>query len=144
MEYERTIEKRMERNVEKYVKKGVKILFFIVLGIGLALLVIYVLMRLWNWLMPELFGLPAIGYWEALGIFVLAKIFFGFGGGGSGKSGGKSKHKKKLAHKKCGLRRDFSEWQLYDEFWENEGEAAFKDYVNRKKDENGKGEHYQE
>ncbi len=27
--------------------------------------------------MPPLFGLKTIGYWQALGLFILAKIFFG-------------------------------------------------------------------
>ena len=32
---------------------------------------------LWNWLMPHLFNLPQITYWEALGILILSKILFG-------------------------------------------------------------------
>ncbi|HEU0199167.1 MAG TPA: hypothetical protein VFR86_01915 [Burkholderiaceae bacterium] len=34
-------------------------------------------MLLWNWLMPELFGWPAIGFWQALGLLVLSKILLG-------------------------------------------------------------------
>ncbi len=42
-----------------------------------------VVMALWNWLMPTLFGLKPIGFWQALGVFILSKILFGgFGGGG--------------------------------------------------------------
>ncbi len=37
----------------------------------------WVVMSLWNWLMPLVFGLKMIGYWEAFGILVLAKILFG-------------------------------------------------------------------
>lgn len=57
------------------------------IGIGIAcvvgaFLLGYVVMSLWNWLMPELFGLATITYWKAFGILVLAKILFGgFGGG---------------------------------------------------------------
>jgi hypothetical protein len=43
--------------------------------------------QLWNWLMPALFGLHSITFWQALGLLVLSKIFFsgfrgrsGFGG----------------------------------------------------------------
>lgn len=32
---------------------------------------------LWNWLMPELFGLPAISYLQALGLRVIASLLFG-------------------------------------------------------------------
>ena len=38
---------------------------------------------LWNWLIPDLFGLRAIGLWEALGLLALSRILFGgFGKGG--------------------------------------------------------------
>ncbi len=36
-----------------------------------------VVMLLWNWLMPALFGLVTISFWQALGIFILARILFG-------------------------------------------------------------------
>jgi len=48
--------------------------------VGLASLV----MCLWNWLMPELFGFPRIHFWQALGLFALCRLLFGsfrFGGG---------------------------------------------------------------
>ena len=32
---------------------------------------------LWNWLMPGIFGLPIITYWQAFGIVILAKMLFG-------------------------------------------------------------------
>ena len=34
-------------------------------------------MGLWNALMPSLFALRAITYWQALGLFLLSKILFG-------------------------------------------------------------------
>ncbi|MDR1877278.1 MAG: hypothetical protein LBQ84_06605 [Flavobacteriaceae bacterium] len=34
-------------------------------------------MLLWNWLMPAIFGLVAINFWQALGLFALARILFG-------------------------------------------------------------------
>ena len=36
-----------------------------------------VVMSLWNWLMPALFGWQAIGFWQALGLLVLSKILLG-------------------------------------------------------------------
>src|SRR5205823_14787762 len=36
-----------------------------------------VVMALWNWLLPGLFGWPAIGFWQAIGLLVLSKILFG-------------------------------------------------------------------
>jgi len=38
-------------------------------------------MYLWNALMPEIFGLPALNYWQAAGMVVLARILFGGLGG---------------------------------------------------------------
>jgi hypothetical protein len=42
-------------------------------------------MHLWNWLLPELFGWHTIGFWQALGLLLLSRILFGgFGGHGHG------------------------------------------------------------
>src|SRR5450631_349240 len=41
---------------------------------------------LWNWLMPSLFRVPAIGYWQAVGLLGLSWILFGgLRGPGSGR-----------------------------------------------------------
>jgi hypothetical protein len=56
-------------------------LVFIAVGGGVVLL-------LWNWLLPPLFGLPQITFWQALGILALCRILFGgFGGRGGARSG---------------------------------------------------------
>ena len=124
------IEKNMEKSVQFYVYKAFKILFFIILGLCIAFLVGYIVMRLWNWLMPDIFGLPEIDYWKAVGVLLLSKIIFGFGGGNS-----HSKHKKtkkRFNVNPCSsMRKDFSQWKYYDEYWENEGEQAYKSYVDR-------------
>ncbi|MBI3136344.1 MAG: hypothetical protein HYZ14_16835 [Bacteroidetes bacterium] len=48
-------------------------IFFVLMGIAMTLVV----MLLWNWLMPVLFGLSVITFWQALGVLVLSKILFG-------------------------------------------------------------------
>lgn len=52
------------------------------------------IMLLWNWLMPDIFGLPMLDFWQATGLLVLCKLLFGglgFGGhhhhGGQGHCG---------------------------------------------------------
>ncbi len=48
-----------------------------------------VVMLLWNWLLPPLFALPRVGFWQALGLLALARILFGslgMGGGSRGRS----------------------------------------------------------
>jgi hypothetical protein len=39
-----------------------------------------VAMLLWNWIMPDIFGLPALNYRQPLGLAVLCRIFFGGNG----------------------------------------------------------------
>jgi len=34
------------------------------------------LMLLWNWLMPGIFGLPQIGFWQAFGLQSMAGLLF--------------------------------------------------------------------
>jgi hypothetical protein len=36
-----------------------------------------VVMFLWNWLLPMLFGVHTITFWQALGIVLLSRILFG-------------------------------------------------------------------
>jgi hypothetical protein len=44
-----------------------------------------VVMLLWNWLAPVLFGLRLITFWQAIGLLALCRILFGgFGLGGGG------------------------------------------------------------
>lgn len=50
--------------------------FMPLLLVGLALLMAVPTMLLWNWLCPELFGLPVIGFWQALGLNILGSILF--------------------------------------------------------------------
>ena len=41
---------------------------------------------LWNWLLPTLFGLPQVTFWQALGLLALCRILFGgFGFHGPGR-----------------------------------------------------------
>lgn len=44
--------------------------------IGVSLLMALPTMWLWNWLMPDLFSLTEINFWQALGINVLSGILF--------------------------------------------------------------------
>jgi len=42
----------------------------------IAVIIAFPVMLLWNWLMPFLFGLVQINFWEALGISMLASLLF--------------------------------------------------------------------
>jgi len=63
------------------VLRGLKILLFVLLA---ATLFTFVVMWLWNWLMPVIFSLHAINFWQALGLLVLSRILFGGFRGHSG------------------------------------------------------------
>ncbi len=53
----------------------------IMVGLCLAFLFGLFVMLLWNWLMPEIFGLKRIGYWQAWGLVLLCHILFKSWGG---------------------------------------------------------------
>ena len=64
---------------------------FVFLPFGIAAilsLVSFVIMQLWNHLLPDIFNVGAITFWQAMGLFVLCKILFGFGGRGKMGGGG--------------------------------------------------------
>ena len=48
--------------------------------LGLIAIVIVILgypvMLLWNWLIPELFGLSEVNFWQAIGLNILCTILF--------------------------------------------------------------------
>jgi len=64
------------RNRAGFRKKLIFIPFLVVGGIAL---VSYIVMLLWNALMPDIFHLGVISFWQAAGLLALSKIFFGFG-----------------------------------------------------------------
>lgn len=43
-----------------------------------------IVMQLWNWLLPAIFDVRQITFWQALGILVLCRILFGGRGGHRG------------------------------------------------------------
>ncbi|HEY9116190.1 MAG TPA: hypothetical protein VIN11_00105 [Roseivirga sp.] len=67
-----------------------KYFFFPLFGAAALFLFGSAIMLLWNWLMPEIFGLTTINFWQALGLFILSRILFsGMGGKGRNSHGGR-------------------------------------------------------
>lgn len=58
----------------RWIFKGMKFALFVLFAAAVLSLVV---MSLWNWLMPALFALHRISFWQALGLLLLSKIFFG-------------------------------------------------------------------
>jgi len=64
---------------EHNYKVGRKFIFIPIFFAAISALVMF----LWNWLMPELFALKHINYWQAMGLLLLSRILVGgfhFGG----------------------------------------------------------------
>ena len=74
-----------------------KLLLFAPLAIiGFALFIAIggtIVMQLWNWLAPALFGWHTITFWQALGLLVLCRILFG--GFGMRGRGGRWRHRRR-------------------------------------------------
>ena len=70
----------MKERMTEMAGRGAKIAGWVVLGVvgitALAFVFGLALMLLWNWLMPAVFGLPQVTYWQAVGLLVLAHILF--------------------------------------------------------------------
>lgn len=107
-----------------------KFLFFIGLGLSLFALVVFLFTSLWNWIMPDVFGLKEITILQALGLIVLFKILFG----GVNASKTSSSHSSSTKEETVQMQttehlEDMNEDALYEKWWSEEGEAYFENYL---------------
>ncbi len=131
-------------NKNKWVFNVLKYTGYVILGIlgaaALALIFGYVVMSLWNWLMPELFGLTTLTFWQAVGVVVLARLIFGgFKHNPHHPKSRKSYKRKSRFMQKCNdleHNNSCSSWKYYDDYWKEEGNEAFETYVQKKKEAN--------
>ncbi len=108
--------------------KVIKVIGMVIMGlIGLTVLALLfgIFVRLlWNALMPGIFGLPEISFWQAVGLVVLAHIFFG---------GDHSHHYSRSGSSKRKSRKDDSFHREmendYRQFWREEGREAFRGWL---------------
>jgi hypothetical protein len=127
----------------KHGRKVIKIIGMVFAGIAVAVLFALafglIVQYLWNFLMPDLFALRTITYWQAFALVILAKIFFG----AFGPHHGRFHYDRRLWWKKWGYHpwncdeMDISRENLryYKSFWAEEGRKAFDEYVKRARDE---------
>ncbi len=62
-----------------------KVFFFLLVGLAFGALLGYVVMLLWNAILPEVTGVKPLNFWQAVGLLILSRILFGsfrFGGRG--------------------------------------------------------------
>ena len=102
------------------------IIFIAILAVIFIAAFGFVIMHLWNWLIPEIFGFTTITYWQAMGLALLSRLLFG--GFGSDKS---SKKHKRDRCKNGSSKSDFSKWKYYEKFWAEQGEEAYNQYINK-------------
>jgi len=101
-------------------------------------------MVLWNWLLPGIFGLGTIGYWQGFGLVLLAKLLFG-GTGYKGTGTDRHKYADKYwyrkydgywhtPHKKHEHNWHEHNWHfddVYEDWWEKEGAASFEAFMKK-------------
>jgi hypothetical protein len=119
------------RRGDSFLKKTSTIALWVIGGIILAalfgLIVGLLVQYLWNWLMPAVFGLGTITFWQAFGIVLLSKILFGSFGGHGRDDCDEKKFKLKFMHHRL----DKKQKKYYSRFWKEEGETAFNNYIER-------------
>ncbi|MEI7736689.1 MAG: hypothetical protein WCI49_14575 [Ferruginibacter sp.] len=94
-----------------WIKKGLMFLTFFIAAI---LLFGFIVMGLWNAILPLVLGVKTISFWQALGILILSKILFGgFGGRGwRGSPEWKQKMKQRFENMSAEEREQFkAEWK---------------------------------
>ena len=119
------------------------VLGFVLLGIiavtALAIVFGLVVQWLWNALMPVIFNLPEVTYWQAVGLVVLGHILFGshnHNHSSRSKVRGRSSRSKRDNHsdeKHVYINKNGHEchYDSFREFWNDYGRDAFDKWLNR-------------
>jgi hypothetical protein len=90
------------------------------LVVVVALLFGWVVMVSWNIAVPGLLHLPAITYGQAVAVLILVRLLTG-----------RFTHGSHWRHRRHCCARPGESANLFSTWWEEEGEAAFKDYSGR-------------
>lgn len=99
--------------------KVLKIIGLVVAKLACITLYVFVVMQLWNWLMPYVFGITALTFWQTLGVLLLCKLLF-LGNGWNYRRGkyGSPRHAKRQW--KSGFRQKWKEKMCNSQENENE------------------------
>ncbi len=96
----------------------------VVIGLVLAFLVQF----LWNQTIAAMFDLPSISYWQAFGLFLLAKLFFGMGASRH-RVGGKYRKHHHRKQRRTGVEAedgsDLADGENFKQYWREEGKEAY-------------------
>jgi len=140
---ENNLVERRFRSSDGRARKILRIIGMVFVGLIFAVLFAlvfgFLVKWLWNFLMPELFGIKQITYWQAFGMVILAKLLFGT----FGSHGHDRKHHRPFGrwHNRFHNSEDepwtrrSRHWKFYKQYWQDEGKAAFETYLRRKEKE---------
>ena len=108
------------------------------LGIAVVVAVVFgaVVMLCWNAIIPEIFNLPPIGFWQAVALLVLARLL-------TGRISHHGRHWRRHRshghphghHRRHGPGHSRQDREAYAQWWQAEGEAAFLAHQERQKDQ---------
>ena len=62
----------------RWIARGLKFLVLVLIAVAVFS---FVVMQLWNWLVPAVIGWKVIDFWQAVGLLVLTRLLFGFRAG---------------------------------------------------------------
>ena len=54
-----------------------KVLFFLIAAMTLLSIAGWIVMTLWNFILPDVLGVQVVTFWQALGILILSRLLFG-------------------------------------------------------------------
>jgi hypothetical protein len=133
----------METNENKFSRFHCRFSIWRYIGYGLlgvigitafALLFGLVIMWLWNLLIPTILHLTTITFLQAVGLAILGRLLFGSFNHGWHHRGprGAWGHMKWANRNGNNCKPGWKKWNYYEQFWEEEGEKAFNEYVSKK------------
>ncbi len=117
--------------------RGLRIAGMVLAGIAFAAVFAlafgWLVMILWNWIMPPIFHLTEIGYWQGFGILLLAKIIFATGNRGPRGGPWRGPPWRWGPWHRGGWHEDKDWWRYAHDFWKEEGREAFERFMDRRK-----------
>jgi hypothetical protein len=134
--------KKFYRPSDSRVMKTLRIIGMVLVGLIFVVLFAlafgFLVKWIWNLLMPDLFGLKEITYWQAFGMVILAKLLFGAFGTRHHDHGERHPRPFPNWHGRFGRPEDYvpwnrrhKDWKYYKKYWQDEGKAAFEAYMKR-------------
>ncbi len=123
------------------------VLVGLIFAVAFAIVFAVLVKLIWNGLMPAIFGLTEITYWQAFGIIILAKLLFGGFGARHRDHWSKSKREHfpwtkpaDESNEERPPRRYDRNWKTYTHYWREEGKAAFDAYMDRVQNQKNKAD----